>query len=153
MQTPVCASVELPVFEIPVYFPASSQVYERVGFSSGFATGEEPVMAESSMEVDPTHLHAGAERCSDAAEAALAAAGKLAGKKPAAGMFGDFAEADEFHGAVSAAHQSHVEQLHDHHRALNDVGDKSRSAATEFTAQDASAADSLRATESGFGTR
>ena len=33
-------------------------------------------MAAESMEVDSTHLHAGADRCSDAAGTATAAAGK-----------------------------------------------------------------------------
>lgn len=107
-------------------------------------------MAESSMEVDTAHLHAGADRCDDAAATALAAAGKLAGKQPTAGMFGDFAEAHDFHSTVSAAHQGHVEQLRGHHRTLTDVGDKSRSAAYEFTSQDASGADSLRAAEAGI---
>jgi Protein of unknown function (DUF2563) len=107
-------------------------------------------MAGTSMEVDPTHLQAGADRCSDAAGTALAAAGKLAEKKPTAGMFGDFAEARAFHEAISATHQDHVEQLHGHHRVLTDISDKSRSGADEFTGRDTSAADSLRATESGF---
>lgn len=104
------------------------------------------------MEVDTAHLHAGADRCSDAAQTASAAAGKLAGKEPAAGMFGDFAEAHEFHEAVSAAHQDHIEQLYGHHRALTDISDESHSAAHEFTARDASTADSLRAVETGFDT-
>ena len=102
------------------------------------------------MEVDAAHLHAGAVRCSDAASTALAAAGKLAGKEPTAGMFGDFAEAHAFHGAVSAAHQDHIEQLRVHHRALTDICDRSRSGAAKFTAADASTADSLRAAEAGF---
>jgi hypothetical protein len=109
-------------------------------------------MAERSMEVDTAHLHAGADRCRDAAGAALAAAGKLAEKKPTVGMFGDFDEAHAFHEAISAAHQDHIERLHGQHRALADVSDKSRSAAHEFTARDASTADSLRAAEAGFST-
>ena len=107
-------------------------------------------MAEQSMEVDTVHLHAGADRCGDAADTALAAAGKLAGKEPTSGMFGDFAEAHEFHAAVSSAHRGHVEQLQEHHRALNDIGDKSRSAANQFTTTDASSADTLRAAEAGI---
>lgn len=110
-------------------------------------------MAERSMEIDTAHLHAGADRCGEAADTALAAAGKLAEKKPTAGMFGDFDEAHEFHGALTAAHQGHVEQLHGHHRALTDVGDKSRSGAEQFTAQDASSADSIRTAGSGFDAR
>jgi len=101
-------------------------------------------MTEHSMEVDPAHLHAGAERCDDGAATALSAAGKLAGHKPAAGMFGDFDEAHAFHASVTAAHEGHVEQLHGHHRTLTDIGDKSRSAADQFTAQDASNGDSLK---------
>ncbi|MGH3643328.1 MAG: DUF2563 family protein [Mycobacterium sp.] len=69
----------------------------------------------------------------------------MAEKKPTVGMFGDFHEAHAFHEAISAAHQDHIEQLHGHHRALTDISDKSRSAAHEFTARDASTADSLRA--------
>lgn len=107
-------------------------------------------MTMQGMEVDAAHLHAGADRCSDAARTAQAAAGKLAGKGPAAGMFGAFAEANAFHAAVSAARQNHIEQLHDHHRALTDISDKSRSGAEKFSARDASTADSLRAAEAGF---
>jgi hypothetical protein len=103
------------------------------------------------MEVDPTHLHAGADRCGDAAEMSMAAAGKLAAKKPTAGIFGDFGEAHAFHDAISTAHQNHVEQLHGHHRALTVISDRSRTAAYEFTAVDGSASDSLRAAEAGLG--
>lgn len=107
-------------------------------------------MAGRSMKVDTAHLHAGADRCSDAAATALGAAGKLAEKGPMAGMFGDFAGAHEFHGAISAAHRDHIAQLQGHHRALTDISDKSRSAANEFTAGDSSTAVSLLAAEAGF---
>ena len=110
-------------------------------------------MPERSMEVETAHRHAGADRCGDAADTALAASGKLAEQKPVAGMFGDFDEAHEFHGALTAAHQAHVEQLHDHHRALTDIGDKSRSGAEQFTAQDASSGEAVRAAGSGFDAR
>ncbi len=108
-------------------------------------------MAERVMEVDTAHLHAGADRCGDAAGMALTAAGKLAEKTPASGMFGDFAEAHAFRQAVSSAHRDHVEQLHAHHRALTDIGDKTHAAANEFAAHDASAADGIRAAQAGFG--
>ena len=104
-------------------------------------------MVGQSLEVDVTHLHAGADRCTDAAGIASAGARNLAGKQPAEGMFGDFPAAHAFHGALAAAHQAHVERLSDHHRALTDIGDKSRSAAYEFTARDAAEADSMRAAE------
>mgnify|MGYP000243367417 FL=1 len=104
-------------------------------------------MAERSMEVDPAHLHAGATRCHEAAETALSAAGELGGKKPTAGMFGDFDEAHAFHQALTTAHQGHVEQLQGHHSALTDIGDKSRSGAHTFTAAEASNAETLRAAQ------
>lgn len=104
-------------------------------------------VAGHSLEVDVTHLHAGADRCADAAGIALSGAGNLAAKSPSEGMFGDFAAAHAFHGALAAAHRAHVELLHDHHRSLTDISDKSRSAADEFMAQDASGAESLRAAE------
>ena len=107
-------------------------------------------MSGRGMEVDPAHLHAGADRCVDAADTALAGAGRLEGTTPAAGIFGDFAAAHDFHEALSAAHSAHVDLLQGHHRALTDVGDKSRSAANDFIAQDALSADSLRAAEAGF---
>lgn len=103
-------------------------------------------MAGRDMEVDP-HLHAGADRCIDAAEAALAGAGKLEGKQPAVGIFGDFAAAHAFHEVLSTTHAAHVDRMQGHHRALTDVSDKSRSAANGFIAQDVSSAGSLRAAE------
>jgi uncharacterized protein DUF2563 len=108
-------------------------------------------VAAESMEVDPTHLHAGADRCGDAAGMSMAAAGNLAARKLTAGIFGDFGEAHAFHEAISAAHQNHVEQLRGHQRALTVIGDKSRTAAYEFTAVDGSASDSLRAAEAALG--
>jgi uncharacterized protein DUF2563 len=107
-------------------------------------------MAVHTLEVDATHLHAGAERCVDAAGIAMAGAGNLEGKSPTAGMFGDFPAAHAFHGALATAHQAHVDRLHDHHRALTDIGDKSRSAAYEFTARDVAEADSVHAAETRF---
>lgn len=104
-------------------------------------------MAEQRMEVDPAHLHAGADRSMDAADTALTGAGKLEGKPPTAGIFGDFAAAHAFHEALSSAHQAHVERLRDHHRALTDVSDKSRAAANRFITQDVASADSLRTAE------
>lgn len=110
-------------------------------------------MAGRGMEVDTEHLHAGADRCTDAAWTAQAAASRLAEKAPAAGMFGDFAEAHAFHAAISAAHQDHIEQLRAQHRALSDISDKSLSGADKFAAHDESTADSLRAAESNFNAR
>ncbi|HZS20211.1 MAG TPA: DUF2563 family protein, partial [Pseudonocardiaceae bacterium] len=57
----------------------------------------------------------------------------LAAASPAAGMFGDFAAAHEFHQAVSQAHIHHTRKLRAHQQVLSDVGDKARTAATAFT--------------------
>ena len=110
-------------------------------------------MADRGMEVDTDHLHAGADRCIDAAGTAMAAAGRLAEKKPPAGMFGDFEAAQSYHRAVAQAHEAHVEQLNAHHRDLTGVGEKSRSGADQFTAGDVSAADALKAAGAGLEAR
>jgi len=88
-------------------------------------SGRERKVAEQSLEIDTELLAAGAARCGDAAGMAVGGAKKLADKSPSAGIFGDFAEAHAFHDAVSAAHQGHVQQLIEHHRALSTVGEKS----------------------------
>ncbi|MBI3225826.1 MAG: DUF2563 family protein [Mycolicibacterium cosmeticum] len=105
------------------------------------------------MEVDTDHLHAGAARCIDAAATALAAASRLAEKKPPAGMFGDFEAAQSYHRAVAQAHEAHVDQLNAHHRDLTGVGEKSHSGADQFTAADVSSADALNAAEAGLEAR
>jgi hypothetical protein len=107
-------------------------------------------MAEQRMDVDTAHLRAGALRCGDAAVTALAAAGKLAEANPVAGVFGDFPEAHAFHRALLVAHRGHVDALRGHHRALTEIADKTHHATDAFVAQDASAADSVRATTAGF---
>jgi hypothetical protein len=104
------------------------------------------------MELDTEQLRAGANHCQDAAGMATSAAGKLADKTPAEGIFGDFAEARAFHGALSAVHQDHVERMRGHDRALTEISDKSRSAAVQFTAGDVSSADALRAAGAGVGS-
>lgn len=110
-------------------------------------------MAEQGMEVDTAHLHAGADRCCDAAVTSSAAAGRLADKQPQAGIFGDFAEAHVFHQAVLQAHQGHVELLRAHHRMLSDIGEKSRSGAELFIASDASSANAVQAAAAGLDGR
>jgi hypothetical protein len=103
------------------------------------------------MEVDTAHLHAGADRCGDAAATASAAAGRLADSKPQPGVFGDFAEAHALHQAVARAHQGHVELLRTHHRVLSGIGEKSRAGAELFSANDASYADAVQDAAAGFG--
>lgn len=48
-------------------------------------------------------------------------------------MFGDFAAADLFHQAASAAHTHHAKVLQTHGETLSAVGSKAHQAAAEFT--------------------
>ena len=81
-------------------------------------------------------LHSGAAESHRASEHAEAGASHLSGATPAAGMFGDFAAADDFHDAVSAAHAYHVKALQNHQENLNDVGAKAHRAGYAFSATD-----------------
>ena len=81
------------------------------------------------------------------------AAARLAEKMPLAGMFGDFEAAQSYHRAVAQAREAHIDQLNAHHRDLTGIGDKSRSGAHQFTAGDASSADTLKAAEAGLEVR
>jgi hypothetical protein len=95
------------------------------------------------MKVDTGHLRGGANGCAEAAGMALSGAERFAGKAPQTGIFGDFAEAHGFHGAVVAAHKDHVDQLHGHHQALTAIGDKGHSAAATFASTDESEGSSI----------
>ncbi|HZU49556.1 MAG TPA: DUF2563 family protein [Mycobacterium sp.] len=85
------------------------------------------------MFVDTGLLHSGADDSHRAGGHAGDGADHLASMSPAAGMFGDFAAAHEFHQAVSQAHTHHTTKLRAHQQTLSDVGDKARTAATAFT--------------------
>jgi hypothetical protein len=86
------------------------------------------------MFVDTKKLHSGAAESIHASEHARAGANHLSGVAPVAGMFGDFAAADDFHDAVGAAHAHHVKALHNHRENLNDVGAKAHRAGYAFSA-------------------
>ncbi len=96
------------------------------------------------MFVDTEKLHSGADKSYSASEHAQAGANHLAGSPPMSGMFGDFADADDFHEAIASAHAQHVRSLQDHHERLNDVGAKAHRAGSEFTAMDDHNASELR---------
>ena len=97
------------------------------------------------MFVDPGMLRLGAKESHRAGGHALDGADRLAREQLAAGMFGDFAAADAFHEALSAAHAEHVKNLHAQYEALAAVGAKANYAAAEFTAMDERGAEQLRA--------
>jgi hypothetical protein len=88
------------------------------------------------MRVDTAMLHSGAAGSFQAGEHAHAGANHLSAAPPAAGIFGDFPDADAFHEALSAAHAQHVTSLHDHQQSLNDVGEWAHHAGYSFTAMD-----------------
>jgi hypothetical protein len=86
------------------------------------------------MFVDTAMLHSGAAQSHRASEHAQDGANRLSATSPVAGMFGDFADAEAFHDAVSSAHAHHVKTLQNHQQNLNDVGTKTHHAAYSFTA-------------------
>lgn len=96
------------------------------------------------MFIDTAMLHSGAAESHRASEHAEAGASHLSGATPAAGMFGDFAAADDFHDAVTAAHTYHVKALQNHQQSLNDVGAKAHRAGYSFSAMDDNNAKVLR---------
>lgn len=97
------------------------------------------------MFVDPELLHSGANESRRAAGQARAGADHLARGPLMAGMFGDFAAADEFHEAVTSAHGQHARTLQAQQEALTSVGSKAHHAAREFVAMDERNASELRA--------
>lgn len=97
------------------------------------------------MFVDPGLLQLGAKESHRAGEHARDGADHLARGPVAAGMFGDFAAADAFHEALSAARDAHARSLQAHHDALAAAGAKANYAATEFNAMDERGAEELRA--------
>jgi hypothetical protein len=97
-------------------------------------------VAAEKFEVNTDHLIAGGDLSRYAADSAREAAEQLAGAEVASGIFGDFAEAQQFHGAVNTAHQQHQTQLHGHHATLRGVSAKAVKAAQVFTATDESEA-------------
>jgi hypothetical protein len=96
------------------------------------------------MFVDTAKLHAGAAGSYRASEHAQAGANHLSGAPPASGMFGDFADADDFCTALSAAHAHHVQSLQNHQETLNDVGARAHHAGYAFTAMDERGTEELR---------
>ncbi|OBG77037.1 DUF2563 family protein [Mycobacterium sp. E3305] len=88
------------------------------------------------MFVDTDLLHSGGNESHRAGGHAQEGADQLARGPLASGMFGDFAAADAFHEAVTAAHGQHVQILQGHKQTLTDVGSKAHHAAKGFTSMD-----------------
>jgi len=96
------------------------------------------------MFVDTDGLHSGAAHSRNAGEHAQDSSKHLSGAQVGAGMFGDFAAADTFHEAMSAAHAHHVATAEAHHKALDGVSQKSGTIANAFTATEDDNVQSLR---------
>lgn len=97
------------------------------------------------MFVDTALLHSGGNDSHRAGGRAQEGADQLARGPLGSGMFGDFAAADLFHSAITAAHTQHVQTLQGHHQALTDVGSKAHHAAKGFTSMDKNNAGEMQA--------
>jgi hypothetical protein len=100
-------------------------------------------VAAEEFEVSADHLMAGGQCCRFAAESAREAAEALAGADVASGIFGDFAEAHQFHGVVSGVHRLHQDRLRGHHTTLSGVSAKAVNAAQVFGGTDESAGEAI----------
>jgi Protein of unknown function (DUF2563) len=96
------------------------------------------------MYVDTDGLYSGAEHSRNAGEHAQDSSKHLSGAQLGAGMFGDFAAADSFHGQMSAAHAHHVATAEAHHKVLDGVGVKAHRIADDFTATEDNNVHTLR---------
>ncbi|OBH05319.1 MULTISPECIES: DUF2563 family protein [unclassified Mycobacterium] len=105
------------------------------------------------MFVDTVLLHSGGNDSHRAGGHAQEGADQLAQGPLGSGMFGDFAAADSFHSAVTAAHTQHMQTLEGHKQTLTDVGAKAHYAARGFTDMDQHNAGELRAVRPGASTR
>jgi hypothetical protein len=88
------------------------------------------------MFVDTGLLHSGGNQSHRAGGHAQEGADRLSAGPLVSGMFGEFSEAEGFHGAVSAAHARHVQRLRAHQEVLTAVGRNAHQAATRFTDMD-----------------
>jgi len=100
-------------------------------------------VAAEEFDVSADHLMAGGQCCRFAAESAREAAEALAGADVASGIFGDFAEAHQFHGVVSGVHRLHQDRLRGHHTTLSGVSAKAVAAAQVFGGTDESAGEAI----------
>jgi hypothetical protein len=104
------------------------------------------------MFVDTGLLHSGANESHRAGGHAHDAADHLARGPLLSGMFGRFPAAEDFHGAVGAAHSKHVRGLQAHYEALTAIGGQARRAAAEFVDMEERNAAKLRMVRCGSGT-
>ncbi|KZS73787.1 hypothetical protein A4G29_13370 [Mycobacterium kansasii] len=97
------------------------------------------------MFVDTGSLHLGANDSHRAGDHAQDGAGRLSRGPLVSGIFGEFAAAEAFHGAVTSAHAQQMKTLQAHQEVLTAVGGNARRAAAGFTGMDERNAAQLRA--------
>ncbi len=95
-------------------------------------------------------LVGGGAACGHAAGAAQMGAERLGGASAAATVFGDFSEARQFHGAVTAARDDHHNRLAEHQRALTAYVARANESAQVFTGTDRRNAAAITDTTAGL---
>ena len=95
------------------------------------------------MEVDTEHMLSGSDSCTYAANAARHGAERLSRETIEQNIFGDFDAGHQFHSAISAAHQEHVERLSGHDAALTNLSGRAKDAAHLFTGTDEAGGDGI----------
>ena len=96
------------------------------------------------MEVDVGAMRSGANRSYNASWLAAEGADLLSRSPVRSGVFGDFAAAESFHGALRQSHSNHIERLRDHEGRLGVLGDKAHTTASEFIEMEERNAQALR---------
>lgn len=96
------------------------------------------------MLVNTGSLRIGANVSDEAGGHAHAGAHRLGTAGVAAGMFGDFTAAHDFHSALTTAKDQHRDSLQQHHEDLTGIAVNVRTAVTRFTAMDDHSAQRLR---------
>ncbi|MCV7314259.1 DUF2563 family protein [Mycolicibacillus parakoreensis] len=95
-------------------------------------------------------LVGGGAACGHAAGAAQMGADRLGALSAATTVFGDFAEARQFHGAVTAARDDHRTRLREHQRALTAYVARATETARVFTGTDRRNAAAITDTTAGL---
>lgn len=101
------------------------------------------LLAAEEFDVNGDHLAAGGDFCRHAADSVKDAAEALAGADVASGIFGDFAEAHQFHGVMSGVHRQHQDRLRGHQQTLSGLSAKAVKAAQVFSETDESAGEAV----------
>lgn len=96
------------------------------------------------MQVEVEEMRYGANRSYSAAWLAMEGADRLSRASVIAGIFGDFAAAESFCGALVEAHSNHIQRLRDHENRMGVLGDKAHTTASAFLDMEHRNAEALR---------